>query len=133
MQQANSVTVMPSLWKRIVLTLEMIRFEQRIAAEVEREPELGACFLEAGPRRMHRALADLLRREHARGTLKIDDAVLAAEHLASMCKGLADMERRFIGKADAEAADGLRTQPTLANVRLRALMILQLAAVVLGD
>jgi hypothetical protein len=29
----------------------------------------------------------------------------AAEHLAAMCKGLADMERRFTGHADPQAAD----------------------------
>lgn len=82
---------------------EMIRFEQRIAAEVEREPELGLCFLEAGPRRMHRALAGLLEREAARGTLRLKDPMQAAEHLAAMCKGLADMERRFAGVSDPEA------------------------------
>lgn len=84
---------------------EMIRFEQRIAAEIERDPELGHCFLEAGPRRMHRALADLLGRERDRGTLSVDDPLQAAEHLAAMCKGLADMERRFTGKTDTEAAE----------------------------
>lgn len=84
---------------------EMIRFEQRIAAEVELEPDLGECFLNAGPRRMHRALAALLEREHARGTLRIDDPMQAAEHLAAMCKGLADMERRFTGYSDPAAAD----------------------------
>ena len=84
---------------------EMIRFEQRIAAEVEHEPDLGVCFLESGPRRMHRALADLLRREQERGTLAMDDPMQAAEHLAAMCKGLADMERRFTGNSDAAAAD----------------------------
>jgi TetR/AcrR family transcriptional repressor of mexJK operon len=84
---------------------EMVRFEQRIAAEVELEPELGRCFLDAGPRRMHLALAGLLEREQARGNLAIDDAMQAAEHLAAMCKGLADMERRFAGHSDAVAAD----------------------------
>ncbi|WP_300974802.1 TetR/AcrR family transcriptional regulator [Sphingomonas sp. LHG3406-1] len=84
---------------------EMIRFEQRIAAEVEQEPELGLCFLEAGPRRMKLALASLLEREQERGTLILDDPLQAAEHLAAMCKGLADMERRFAGRVDAVAAD----------------------------
>ena len=84
---------------------EMIRFEQRIAAEVQMEPELGECFLNAGPRRMHRALAALLEREQARKNLHIDDPMQAAEHLAAMCKGLADMERRFTGHTDAAAAD----------------------------
>lgn len=84
---------------------EMIRFEQRIAVEVELEPELGKCFLDAGPRRMHRALAGLLEREHGRGSLRVDDPMQAAEQLAAMCKGLADIERRFTGHADANAAD----------------------------
>ncbi len=84
---------------------EMIRFEQRIAAEVELEPELGQCFLDAGPRRMHKALASLLEREQARGKLRMDDPMQAAEHLAAMCKGLADMERRFAGKSDPAAAE----------------------------
>jgi TetR/AcrR family transcriptional regulator, mexJK operon transcriptional repressor len=84
---------------------EMIRFEQRIAAEVELEPELGECFLNAGPWRMHRALAQLLEREHGRGSLQIDDPMQAAEQLAAMCKGLADMERRFTGHSDSTAAD----------------------------
>lgn len=88
---------------------EMIRFEQRIAAEVELEPELGECFLEAGPRRMHRALAGLLQREQARGTLQMEDCMQAAEHLATMCKGLADLERRFTGRTDA-IADNRRVE-----------------------
>lgn len=83
---------------------EMVRFEQRIAAEVEHEPELGECFLEAGPRRMHRALASLLEREAARGKLSLEDPMQAAEHLAAMCKGLADLERRFTGNTDLAAA-----------------------------
>ena len=84
---------------------EMIRFEQRIAAEIELEPELGQCFLDAGPRRMHLALAGLLEREHKQGKLQVDDPLQAAEHLAAMCKGLADMERRFTGHTDDAAAD----------------------------
>lgn len=83
---------------------EMVRFEQRIAGEVEHEPELGACFLEAGPRRMHQALAGLLQREHERGRLKVPDPMQAAEHLAAMCKGLADLERKFTGHSDPNAA-----------------------------
>lgn len=81
---------------------EMIQFEQRIAAEVEHEPELGLCFLNAGPRRMHKALAGLLEREAARGHLRLADPMQAAEHLAAMCKGLADMERRFAGVSDPQ-------------------------------
>lgn len=83
---------------------EMIRFEQRMAADIEHEPELGRCFLDAGPHRMLRALAGLLERERERGTLRLDDPMQAAEHLAAMCKGLADMERRFTGHSDPDEA-----------------------------
>nr|WP_294170420.1 TetR/AcrR family transcriptional regulator C-terminal domain-containing protein [uncultured Sphingomonas sp.] len=54
---------------------------------------------------MHRALANLLRRERDREILALEDPRQAAEHLAAMCKGLADMERRFTGKTDAHAAE----------------------------
>lgn len=79
---------------------EMIRFEHRIAAETEREPELGEAFLEAGPRRMHQALSGLLARADARGELSIREPDVAAEQLASMVKGLGDLERRFGGNND---------------------------------
>jgi TetR/AcrR family transcriptional repressor of mexJK operon len=85
---------------------EMVRFEQRIAAETERHPELGRCFLEAGPMRMKRALADLLERARQRGELVgIPDPLLAAEQFASMVKGMADLERRFTGHVDRAATN----------------------------
>lgn len=74
---------------------EMIRFEQRIAAETEQHPALGACFLEAGPHRMLKALAGFLERARARGELGALDPLIAAEQFASMVKGLADLDRRF--------------------------------------
>lgn len=85
---------------------EMVRFEQRIAAETERHPELGRCFLEAGPMRMKRALADLLERARQRGELVgLPDPLLAAEQFASLVKGMADIERRFTGHVDRAATN----------------------------
>lgn len=85
---------------------EMVRFEQRIAAETERHPDLGRCFLEAGPMRMKRALADLLGRARSRGELQaMPDLMLAAEQFASLVKGMADMERRFTGHFDRAASN----------------------------
>ncbi|RDC59118.1 hypothetical protein HME9302_00303 [Alteripontixanthobacter maritimus] len=83
---------------------QMIRFEHRIAAETEREPELGIAFLDAGPRRMHSALSGLIARAADRGELVVDDPDTAAEQLASMVKGLGDLERRFAGTVDEAAA-----------------------------
>lgn len=74
---------------------EMIQFERRIAAETVYDPEIGSAFLAAGPHRMKKALAGVLRKLAQAGHLQIDDADLAAEQFASMCKGMGDLERRF--------------------------------------
>ncbi|MFC4291563.1 TetR/AcrR family transcriptional regulator [Sphingorhabdus arenilitoris] len=74
---------------------EMTRFERHLAVEAEHNPDIGTLFLNAGPRRLHGALSALLDQAVAAGKLTIDDTALAAEHLAGMIKGLADLERRF--------------------------------------
>ncbi len=74
---------------------EMVQFERRIAAETEREPEIGAAFLAAGPHRMKCAFAGLMAAMADAGELEIDDPELAAEQFASLCKGMGDLERRF--------------------------------------
>jgi TetR/AcrR family transcriptional repressor of mexJK operon len=74
---------------------EMVRFERHLAVEVEHNPEIGLLFLDAGPRRLHQALSQLLDEAVADGELVIDDTDQAAEHLSGMIKGLADLERRF--------------------------------------
>jgi TetR/AcrR family transcriptional repressor of mexJK operon len=92
---------------------EMVRFEQRIAAETQRHPELGTCFLEAGPHRMLKALAGLLDRARQRGELGALDPLLAAEQFAAMVKGLADMDRRF-GRPLDRAASNRRIDAAVA-------------------
>ena len=84
---------------------EMTAFEHRIAAETAAHPEMGIAFLDAGPRRMKGALADLLARANARGELACDDPELAAELFAGMVKGMADLERRFAGSVDQPRAE----------------------------
>lgn len=74
---------------------EMVQFERRIAAETEKEPELGIAFLKAGPWRMKQAFGLFLAMEAERGALAIEDPGLAAEQFVSMCKGMGDLERRF--------------------------------------
>ncbi len=74
---------------------ELIQFDRRIAAETEHEPEIGIAFLNAGPRRMKSAFAELLDGLVTAGRLQIDDSHLAAEQFVSMCKGMGDLERRF--------------------------------------
>ncbi len=84
---------------------EMVRFEQRIAAETVTEPELGKAFLASGPHRIKAALGDLLKRATSRGEIQVEDTAQAAELLAAMFKGMADLERRFAGTVDWQAAD----------------------------
>ena len=74
---------------------EMVQFERRIAAETAHDPEIGAAFLEAGPRAMKRALSDLFADLYRRGEVDISDMALAAEQFAALCKGMGDLERRF--------------------------------------
>ena len=81
---------------------EMVRFERRIAAETERDPGIGAAFLEAGPHRMKRAFADFLSAMNAAGEVEIEDTTLAAEQFAAMCKGMGDIDRRFGMPQDEE-------------------------------
>jgi len=81
---------------------ELVKFERRIAAETEREPEVGLAFLNAGPRRIKASFALLLAGMAEAGELVIDDPGLAAEQFVSMCKGLGDLERRFGSANDPE-------------------------------
>ena len=92
---------------------EMVRFEQRIAAETQKHPELGLCFLDAGPHRMLKALAGLLDRARVRGELNALDPMLAAEQYASLVKGMADMDRRF-GRPLDRAATNRRIDAAVA-------------------
>lgn len=82
---------------------EMVQFERRIAAETERNPEIGLAFLDAGPRRMKATLAAFLAGIAQSGALDLPDPGLAAEQFASMCKGFGDVERRFGAPPSDEA------------------------------
>jgi TetR/AcrR family transcriptional repressor of mexJK operon len=74
---------------------EMVQFERRIAAETERNPEIGLAFLNAGPRRMKATLAAFLAAMAETGAVVIPNPTLAAEQFAAMCKGFGDVELRF--------------------------------------
>ena len=97
---------------------EMIQFDRRIAAETEREPEIGIAFLDAGPRRMKATFALFLHGMVGSGELKIENTALAAEQFVSMCKGLGHLERRF-GAANDPASNRQRIEGAV-EVFLRA-------------
>jgi TetR/AcrR family transcriptional regulator, mexJK operon transcriptional repressor len=74
---------------------DIIRFDRRMAAEVERHPEMGELFLNAGPRRMQAMLTEMIAGEMARGRLAKADPLQAAAHLYGIIRGFADVEWRF--------------------------------------
>lgn len=74
---------------------DIIRFDRRMAAEVERHPEMGELFLNAGPRRMKAMLTEMIADEMGRGRLAKADPQEAAAHLYGSIKGFADVEWRF--------------------------------------
>lgn len=82
---------------------DIIRFDRRMAAEVERHPEMGERFLNAGPRLMQKMLTEMIAAEMDRGRLDKADPVQAAAHLYGIVKGFADVEWRF---SDPDAAAG---------------------------
>ena len=82
---------------------ELVQFDRRVAAETERDPEIGRAFLNAGPYRMKAAFTALLQAMVDAGELTIDNCGLAAEQFVSMCKGMGDLERRFGMPRDEEA------------------------------
>lgn len=57
-----------------------LRVRRLVIAEAGRFPHLGHAYFEAGPERVHAALASAFGQLTARGLLRIDEPVLAANH-----------------------------------------------------
>jgi TetR/AcrR family transcriptional regulator, mexJK operon transcriptional repressor len=79
---------------------ELVRFENMLGGEMDRHPQLGVLFLNAGPRRMKGGLARVIEAAAARGEIVVPNVLEAAELLGSMIKGFADLERRFAADGD---------------------------------
>ncbi|ALM52799.1 TetR/AcrR family transcriptional regulator [Halomonas huangheensis] len=71
----------------LVFTQSHLRLIRSIASEAERTPELGRLFLERGPDRTRRELADYLKAQHERGTIRIQDPRAAASMFTGMVLG----------------------------------------------
>jgi TetR/AcrR family transcriptional regulator, mexJK operon transcriptional repressor len=101
---------------------DIIRFDRRMAAEVERHPEMGELFLNAGPRLMQTMLTEMIATEMERGRLGKADPQQAAAHLYGIVKGFADVEWRF---SNPELARGSVTIATLSSAVDRFLLAYQ--------
>ncbi|SDI98789.1 transcriptional regulator, TetR family [Actinokineospora alba] len=93
-----------------VLTGPIVRLRRLLIGEAERFPELAGDYYERAPGRVMATLAEGLRRCHERGTLRVGDSELAAEHFAFLVVG-ASLDRALF-----EAA----TPPAAAEVEKRA-------------
>jgi TetR/AcrR family transcriptional regulator, mexJK operon transcriptional repressor len=82
---------------------DIIRFDRRMAAEIEHQPEMGELFLEAGPRSLQTMLTSMMASAMGRGTLDKADPAQAAAHFYGIIKGFADVEWRF---SEAKIAAG---------------------------
>ena len=82
---------------------DIIRFERRMAAEVERHPKMGELFLNAGPRLMQKMLIEMIADEMQKGRLAQSNPEEAAAHLYGIIRGFADVEWRFSEPENAAA------------------------------
>lgn len=82
---------------------EVIRLQRIVVAVVERMPELGQRFYDAGATHFYGMLQDFLRREAAAGTLAIDDMELAAAQFVELA-GAGLWRARLFGRR-TEAPD----------------------------
>ena len=87
---------------------ELVRFENMLGGEMDRHPELGVLFLNAGPRRMKAGLAQVIGAAVERGELAVPNVAEGAELLGSMIKGFADLERRFAADGDGRFMSSAR-------------------------
>jgi hypothetical protein len=81
----------------------MVRFERMLAAEVNRDPKIGALFLNAGPHLLLESLAALLEASKAQGQIESDDIIRSAEMLPGLVIGRLDLLLRY--GADIDLSD----------------------------
>jgi TetR/AcrR family transcriptional regulator, mexJK operon transcriptional repressor len=95
------------------LTLpHVIRFEKRIAAESERDPNIGELFLNSGPRKMRGKLTELIERAISNRAINACDSHIAVSHLFGMIIGFDIFMARF--SADGPDREKLRRNVPLA-------------------
>ncbi|MGQ7296716.1 TetR/AcrR family transcriptional regulator [Quadrisphaera sp. KR29] len=86
-----------------VLTGPVVPLRRLLAREGERFPELLADYRRRAPEAVLEALASTFTALSGSGTLRVDDAHLAAEHFAFLVMG-ADLDRGMLGEPPPPAA-----------------------------
>ncbi|MEU9843255.1 TetR/AcrR family transcriptional regulator [Actinomadura sp. NPDC048032] len=75
-----------------------LRVRRLVIAEAGRFPELGRAYFEAGPERVHAALASSFEQLTHRGLLRIEDPVLAANHFTWLVVSIPVNKVMFCGE-----------------------------------
>lgn len=74
---------------------ERIRFDRILAAEVNRDPRIGAYFLDNGPRVLLQNLINLLKISQDKGEIHTTDLTSSAEMFVSLVMGRIDLFLRY--------------------------------------
>lgn len=90
---------------------ELVAFDQALAQEAHRHPDLAQRFFHAGPGRVRTVLALVIDAAAARGELAPDDPERAAEDLIGLWQGFMPLEGRF-GITAPPASDEIRQRVT---------------------
>ncbi|NLA01700.1 MULTISPECIES: TetR/AcrR family transcriptional regulator C-terminal domain-containing protein [Pseudomonas] len=94
-------------FQALISSDEAVKLSRLIMAQGNSDPGFGEYFYEAGPKRVLAGMEALLRGADARGLLRIDDPLRAAEHFFCLVKGAPDY-RLMLGCAEplcGEAAE----------------------------
>ncbi|MCP2266941.1 TetR/AcrR family transcriptional regulator [Promicromonospora thailandica] len=84
---------------------EMVGLYRLVIAEMPRFPQVAQTQFETGKMPFFRELEDYLRAEHAAGTARVDDAVLAASNFLGMVGGYAFWPRLMVVGWDPTPAE----------------------------
>ncbi|MFI0446940.1 TetR/AcrR family transcriptional regulator [Actinomadura sp. 6N118] len=74
-----------------------LRMRRLVIAEAGRFPQLGHAYFQAGPERVHAALASSFRQLTDRGLLRVDEPVLAANHFTWLVTSIPVNKVMFCG------------------------------------
>lgn len=104
-----------------ILTSPQVHIMHRLLmTHRERHPELLAIVHRNGPQRMHNEVAALLRRGHEAGHVNVPDAMLAADQLVSMWKGMAHVAMEMGIAGPRTPAQARRHVKVCADVLMKA-------------
>ncbi len=78
-----------------IMQEDRIRFDRIMAAEVNRDPKVGAYFLDNGPRALLQNLIDLLKISRDKGEIQSDNLISSAEMFVSLVIGRIDLFLRY--------------------------------------